>query len=87
MPIADVAAALKMHGAMIPMLDRAPVDGKHISRLPLDDLDDFQAELADSAILDPERPQDRFEPIARRGLFRATGRLRKPLGRLRRRLA
>ncbi|MCB2046962.1 MAG: phospholipase [Novosphingobium sp.] len=87
LPIEDVAAQLQDGASMIAMLDAAPTRGKHIERLPIEKLDDFRSELADSAILDPERPDHRFEPIAKRGLFRASGRLRKPLGRLRRRLA
>jgi phosphatidylserine/phosphatidylglycerophosphate/cardiolipin synthase-like enzyme len=85
--IQDAAESLRLHGSMIAMLDAAPRDGKHIERLPIDDLADLQKQIADSAMLDPERPGDSFEPIARRSLFRTSGRLRKPLRRLRRRLA
>ena len=87
LPVEEVAARLRENGSMIAFLDAAPRHGKHIERLPIEELDDFRRELADSAILDPERPDDRFEPIAKRGLFRLSGRLRKPLGRLRRRFA
>jgi phosphatidylserine/phosphatidylglycerophosphate/cardiolipin synthase-like enzyme len=86
-PVEEVAKALRESGSMIATLDAMSATGKHIERLPIESLDSFQKELADSAILDPERPGDWFEPIAKRGLFRASGRLRKPLGRLRRRLA
>jgi phosphatidylserine/phosphatidylglycerophosphate/cardiolipin synthase-like enzyme len=87
LPIEEVSKALTSSGSMIATLDAMPTEGKHIERLPIESLDPLQKEIADSALLDPERPGDWFEPIARRGLFRATGRLRKPLGRLRRRLA
>lgn len=87
LPVETVAQALQTSGSMIATLDAMPIEGKHISRLPIESLDQLQMELADSALLDPERPSDWFEPIAKRGLFRASGRLRKPLGRLRRRLA
>lgn len=86
-PVEEVADALRASGSMIATLDAMPIEGKHIERLPIESLDPLQMELADSAFLDPERPGDWLEPIARRGLFRASGRLRKPLGRLRRRLA
>lgn len=85
LPVEEVAERLQRHGSMIALLDAVPSEGKHIERLPIDDLDDLRRELADSALLDPERPNDMFEPIARRGLFRPSGRLRKPLGKLRRR--
>jgi len=87
LPVEEIAEQLQRNPSMIALLDRAPSEGKHIERLPIEDLDDLRCELADSALLDPERPADMFEPIAKRGLFRPSGRLRKPLGRLRRRLA
>lgn len=87
LPVGDVALQLQDGASLIAFLDAAPREGKHIERLPIEELDDFRRELADSAILDPERPDDRFEPIAKRGLFRLSGRLRKPLRRLRRRFA
>ncbi len=86
-PFEEVEQALRASGSMIAMLDAMPTEGKHIERLPIETLDSLQKEIADSALLDPERPGDWLEPIARRGLFRSSGRLRKPLGRLRRRLA
>lgn len=86
-PVEDLAQRLREAGSMIRVLDAMPTEGKHIERLPIESLEPLQQEIADSALLDPERPGDLFEPIARRGLFRASGRLRKPLGRLRRRLA
>jgi phosphatidylserine/phosphatidylglycerophosphate/cardiolipin synthase-like enzyme len=86
-PVEDLANRLRETGSMIAVLDAMPTEGKHIERLPIESLDPLQQEIADSALLDPERPGDLFEPIAKRGLFRASGRLRKPLGRLRRRLA
>ena len=76
---------LRKHGSMIAMIDSLPGQGRHLARLPLDELGDFKSELADSEILDPERPEDRFEPVAKRGLFRKSGALRKPFSRLRRR--
>ena len=81
----EVPDMLRRHGSMIAMIDSLPGLGRHLSRLPLDDLGEFKSDLADSEIMDPERPDDRFEPIARRGLFRKSGILRKPCSRLRRR--
>ena len=40
------------------------------------DVSDIEKWLADNEILDPEGPEELFEPIERRGLFR--GRLRLP---------
>lgn len=78
----DVANLLAAHGSMIAMIDALPKEGKRLSPLPLDELDEVAEEIADSAVLDPERPDDMFEPIAKRGLFRKSGILRKPFSRL-----
>jgi len=86
-PVDDLAIRLSEAGSMIAVFDAMPTEGKHIERLPLESLDPLQREIADSALLNPERPGDLFEPIAKRGLSQASGRLRKPLGRLRRRPA
>jgi len=42
-------------------------------------LTEAEKAIADSALLDPERPEDLFEPMRRRGgLFRRGGFLRRP---------
>lgn len=60
--------------------------GKHLERLPLKHLSDAERALGESALLDPERPGEMFEPIERRGLFRRKGQLMRLRlqGRLRR---
>ena len=43
------------------------------------DLTDAEKAIADTALLDAERPEEIFEPMAkRRGLFKRGGLLRKP---------
>ena len=54
---------------------------KRLEPFALRALTDAEKALADSALLDPERPEDIFEPISRgriRGLFRRGGFLRRP---------
>jgi phosphatidylserine/phosphatidylglycerophosphate/cardiolipin synthase-like enzyme len=74
-----VGAALARHGSMIELLDTAPRTGKRVEPFVLRPLTDTEKAVADSALLDPERPEELFEPFsARRGLFRRGGLLRRP---------
>jgi hypothetical protein len=58
----------------------APQQGKRLEPFVLRPLSDTEKAVADSALLDPERPGDLFEPIGRRrGLFRRGGFLRRPV--------
>lgn len=78
----QIPSLLRQYGSMIAMIDALPQKGKHLAVLPLDSLDALSKEIADSAVLDPERPDEVLEPIANRGLFRKSGILRKPFSRL-----
>ncbi len=74
-----VAAELARHGSMIELLDNGPRQGKRTKPFVLRPLSDTEKALADNALLDPERPEELFEPFsARRGLFRRGGLLRRP---------
>lgn len=75
-----VAAELARHGSMIELLDSAPRQGKRVEPFALRPLTDTEKALADTALFDPERPEELFEPFsARRGLFRRGGLLRRPV--------
>ena len=57
----------------------APRRGKYLEPFSLRPLTDAEKAVADNALLDPERPEELFEPIGRRrGLFRRGGFLRRP---------
>ena len=72
-------AELESHGSMIAMLSARSQAGKHLAPFVLRDLTEAEKAVADNALLDPERPEDMFEPISRRrGLFRKGGILRRP---------
>ncbi len=74
-----VAAELASHGSMIAMLDNGPKQGKRVEPFGLRPLTDTEKALADNALLDPERPEELFEPFSsKRGLFRRGGLLRRP---------
>jgi phosphatidylserine/phosphatidylglycerophosphate/cardiolipin synthase-like enzyme len=76
---AKVAAALADNPSMIDLIERIPDRGKRLEPFVLHELTDTEKAIADSALLDPERPELLFEPFARRrGLFRRGGILRRP---------
>lgn len=70
-----MAAELERHGSMAAAIDSLAPVGKHVAPLPLKHLSDAERALGESALLDPERPGELFEPIERRGLFRRKGQL------------
>lgn len=74
----QVAALLAEHGSMIAMIESLHPTGKRLNPFVLRPLTDTEKTLADSALLDPERPEEIFEPIGKRGLFRRGGILRRP---------
>jgi len=69
---------IERHGSMARMIDSLRGQGKRLEPFALRPLSDTEKALADSAFFDPERPGEYFEPIARRGLFRRGGILRRP---------
>lgn len=70
-----IAEALDRHGSMAAMIESLVPLGKHLEPLPLKHLTEAERALGESALLDPERPGEMFEPIERRGLFRRKGQL------------
>ena len=75
----QIPALLEQHGTMSAMIEAAPRSGKRLEPFRMRPLSDTEKALADNALLDPETPEDMFEPISRRrGLFRRGGFLRRP---------
>jgi phosphatidylserine/phosphatidylglycerophosphate/cardiolipin synthase-like enzyme len=74
-----LVALLDRHGSMAAAIDALPREGKRLEPFALRPLTEAEKTLADNALLDPERPEEMFEPIGkRRGLFRRGGILRRP---------
>lgn len=69
---------IEHHGSMIAAIDSLPKKGKRLESFALRPLTDAEKAIADSSIFDPERPDELFEPIGKRGLFRRGGFLRRP---------
>ena len=75
----DVDARLADNPSMIDLITQAPRTGKYLEPFALRPLTDAEKAVADNALLDPERPEELFEPFSkRRGLFRHGGLLRRP---------
>ena len=72
----QVAGTYADHGSMLAAVRSLQGRGRSLVRYEIPDLSALQVWLADNEILDPEGPEEFFEPLAKRGLFR--GRLRKP---------
>jgi len=76
----EVEARLARNPSMIDLIENAPRKGKYVAPFVLRPLTDAEKAVADNALLDPERPEDLFEPFSKRhGLFRRGGFLRGPL--------
>lgn len=75
----DAEKLLAEHGTMAAAIEAAPRRGKYLEAFRLRELTDPEKAVADNALLDPERPDEMFEPISRRrGLFKRGGFLRRP---------
>lgn len=67
----EVPALLARYGSMAGMIREIGTDRRRtLRRFDLPELNGVQEAIAESGILDPERPDDLFEPYARGGLFR-----------------
>lgn len=64
-------------GSLIATIERLRGPGRSLRPYEVPDLNDIQAFLADNEVLDAEGPDEMFEPLTKRSLFR---RLRKPKG-------
>jgi phosphatidylserine/phosphatidylglycerophosphate/cardiolipin synthase-like enzyme len=73
----EVGELLDRHGSMAAMIDSLPKHGKHLAPYVLQPLSDAEKALADTELLDPERPDEILEPIGKRGLFRRGSALRR----------
>lgn len=72
-----VAAVHRESGSLIAAIERLRGHGRSLRPYEVPDLGKTEEWLADNEVLDPEGPEEMFEPFAKRGLFRRLGR---PLG-------
>lgn len=80
----EIPGLLEQHGSMIALIEAASAKtgGRSLRRYNPPELTAAEEQLAHSQILDPEHPDEMFEPFAKGGLFREGSRL----GRIRARL-
>ena len=84
----DVAAWIEQAGSMQAFIEQAAIQPgvrRTLKRYRAPQLSGVELKLAESALLDPERPEDLFEPYAKGGLFRDGTHLKRMRDRLRRR--
>lgn len=81
-----IPSLLERYGSMRALIENSgSLQGRHLRRYEPPELTETERKLAESAVLDPERPDDMFEPFAKGGLFRKGSRLARVRDRLRRR--
>ena len=84
---AEVGHLIARYGSMAAMIDHSQEqEGRNLRRYHPPDLSEAEKELANSQLLDPEDPEDMFEPFAKGGLFRngsRLGRIRSKIRRIR----
>lgn len=74
---------LERHGSMRRLIEtEGQPEGRHLRRYRPPELSEAERKLAESQLLDPEHPDEMFEPFAKGGLFRKGGRLARIRGRL-----
>jgi phosphatidylserine/phosphatidylglycerophosphate/cardiolipin synthase-like enzyme len=65
-----VEAVYRESGSLIQTIERLQGAGRSLRVYEVPDLGKTEEWLADNEVLDPEGPEEMFEPLARRGLFR-----------------
>ena len=82
----EIGDLLDRHGSMAAVIDMSVTpDGRNLIPYRPPELNDVEEVVAQSGLLDPEDPEDMFEPFAKGGLFRKGTRLARMHDRLRRR--
>ena len=72
---AEIEAAEKECGSMIGAVERLRGhDGKTLVPLPMEEVGEVEAIIADNELLDPQRPENMFEPMGKHGLARSWAR-------------
>ncbi len=79
-----VPVLLERYGSMASLFDHSqdPGNGRNLSRYHPPDLTEAEEKIAQSGVLDPEHPDELFEPFTKRGLFRKGSRLARIRGKL-----
>jgi phosphatidylserine/phosphatidylglycerophosphate/cardiolipin synthase-like enzyme len=73
---AEVTRRIGESGSLIETIEALRASGRSLRPYQVPDLDEVEKWLADNEVLDPESPNEMFEPLAARGLFRRLRRAR-----------
>lgn len=80
---AKIAEQLERYGSMRSLIEASgDPNGRHLKRFRPPEISETERRLAESQLLDPEHPDEMFEPFAKGGLFRKGSRLARTHGRL-----
>lgn len=80
---ADMHGLLERHRSMASLIEHADdPKGRRLRRYRPPELNEIEETIAQSQALDPENPEEMFEPFAKRGLFREGSRLARMRKRL-----
>ena len=83
----EVARLLEGDGSMHHLIaGHGQGEGRSLKPYDVPELGEIEEKLADSTLLDPERPDDMFEPFAKGGLFRKGSMLGRAYGRAKKRI-
>ena len=66
----EIAARIEETGSLIEVIEQARGPGRTLRPYKVPNLGDVEKWLADNEVLDPESPDEMFESITKRGLFR-----------------
>jgi len=66
----EIAARIEETGSLIEVIEQARGPGRTLRPYEVPNLGDVEKWLADNEVLDPESPDEMFESITKRGLFR-----------------
>jgi phosphatidylserine/phosphatidylglycerophosphate/cardiolipin synthase-like enzyme len=69
-PVERVESVLRETGSLIETIERLRSPGDGLRPFEIGDVNEVEAWLADNEVLDPEGPEEMFEPLSKRGLFR-----------------
>jgi phosphatidylserine/phosphatidylglycerophosphate/cardiolipin synthase-like enzyme len=76
LPREEVSAAIAASGSLVATIERLRGSGRSLRPYEIPDLSTVEAWLAENEVLDPEGPDEMFEPLSGGGLLRRLGRRR-----------
>ncbi|MCY7397232.1 MAG: phospholipase D-like domain-containing protein, partial [Sphingomonas bacterium] len=79
-PIEDVAAREQLCGSMIEVIEALRGSGKTLELLEMEEIGEVETFLAENEVLDPESPDELFEPFGKHGMAQSWAKGRALIG-------